>query len=255
MSDIGRTEYQATYRRTELALPALLGVLVFGAAGAIVGLEFVDAQRGLTVIVVLFVIMMVAMLVILVATFRLHRWTIAADGIHIVERPSLPLTGFVHTAVVAYPDIAALRRVESGLDPLLEIVTRTGRCYRMMRAMTGPWGRRVADPDAGLDAFADAIRAGARRSGHLVPALSEGLSFWNRPGGLACLAAMLLVALAIAGGAAWVMIDSWSRGLPVNPRMLSIVLLLPPAAGLVLLRAVRRRRAVLAALGGGGRRQ
>jgi len=254
MSDIGRTAYQATYRRTELALPALLGVLVLGAAGAIVGLALVDAQEGLTIIVILFAIMMTAMLVILVATFRVHRWTIAADGVHIHERPKLPLTGLVHAAVVAYPDIAALRRVESALDPMLEIVTRAGRRYRMMRAMTGPWGRRVPNPDAGLDAFADAIRAGARRAGHLVPALSEGLSFWNRPAGLACLSAMLLVALAITGGAAWVMVDSWLRGLPVNARMISIVFL-PPAAGYVLLRAIQRRRAVLAALDGGRRRQ
>jgi hypothetical protein len=48
--------YQATYRRTEVALPSLVGVL--------------------------------AAPVILPAVFRLHHWTIEAGGVRISERPN-----------------------------------------------------------------------------------------------------------------------------------------------------------------------
>ena len=249
-----RTDYQATYRRTEVAMPALLGIFLLGAGTATVGLSIADAQQGLHIIVALFAVMMVAMATILLTEFRVHRWTIAADGVQIEERPKVPLTGIAHHALIAYADIAALRRIESGLDRLIEIVTRNGRSYRMMEArIRGARGRNVADAEASLDAFADAIRAAARRAGQLLPAVSEGLSFWNRPAGLACLAAMLLIALVIAGAAAWLMIASARLGLPVNARIASIVLILPPAAGIVLLRALQRRRAVLAALDRGGR--
>jgi hypothetical protein len=152
--------------------------------------------------------------------------------------------------MVAFPEIAALHNIESGLERLIEITTRDGRRFRLSQAMTeGPRGVGRPDPAADLNAFALSIRAAAERAGYTLPSASEGLSFWNSAFGLALLTIMFLISVLISGVVAWAL---WS-GITISPRprggeAIAILLLLPVGAGYLLLKSWRRRAAVHASL-------
>jgi hypothetical protein len=89
----------------------------------------------------------------------------------------------------------------------------------------------------------------AQRAGATLPAPEQALSYWNRPVGLAVLAAIFATSLVIAGGAAW---SLWQGIVQVRPRsgeMAAILIMLPVGAGWLFLRVLKRRRAVLAVRG------
>lgn len=188
-----------------------------------------------------------AMAFIFANTYRIHRWTIAGEGLEIAERPKILLTGLPRRAIVPYADIAGFHRVESGIEYLIEISTRDGRAYRMPEArIADPKGFGQPDPDANLNVFADAIYSAARASGYPLPAPSEGLSFWNTFPGLFFLVVIFVLALAFAILAAWALFDG---GLSTTNRSgygAAIAILLPFGAGWLLRKSWRRRREVLA---------
>ena len=192
---------------------------------------------------------LLAIVVIALASFRVHRWTVLADGIRIEERPKVPLTGLRRRATVAFGDVMALHRVQSGFDARLELRARDGRRFRLAQAF-GPEdarGVRVPDP-AGLANFAAAIEGALRAAGHPMPDLAEALSFWNRPAGLAVLTVAFALALVMGIGVVWSFIVEGAP--PARARageMMGILILLPVGAAYLLIRSVQRRRAVLAA--------
>lgn len=230
-SDTARIE--AIHRQTEMALPALVCLLAIMGGGIFAALTFLDGPAAGTAMLWLLGAVFAGVLIVFAAAYRVHSWTIQADGILIDERPRIPLAGFRRRATVSFSDIAAVQAVESGFDQLSQIVTRAGATYRI--------------PDA---AVAERVRDIARRAGFTLPATSQALSFWNRPVGLGFLLVMLLVSLAIALLVGWALLDG---GLPVRPRsgeFAAIAILLPFGAGYAIYKALRRRRAVLAELRG-----
>jgi hypothetical protein len=182
-------------------------------------------------------------------TFRVHRWTLLPGGVEISQRPKVPFTGLSRKTVVPFREIAALRNVESGMDRLIEIATRDGRRFRLSQAMTASaTGIGRPDTEANLWAFAASIRDAAERSGTPLPALSEGLSFWNSATGLTLLVIMFVITLVISAAVAWALwdgmtLDTRARG----GQAIAILLLLPIGAGWLLIKSLRRRAAVRAA--------
>lgn len=242
------TTYAALYRRTELALPGLVSVLVLGGIGMVAALVAIDDGNALvSVLLWLMGLVLVATLLIVLATYRAHRWTIEPGGVRIEERPKVPLCGPRRRVVLAFADIASVRHVESGLDTLVEIAARDGRRFRMGAVPgTAADGRTRSFDHDGLAAFAAAIRAAVAGSGHALHPVTEGLSFWNRPAGIGFLALMLAVSLLVAGAVAWALWDGWTAPRSRNGEMAAIALLLPVGVGYLLRAALRRRRAVLA---------
>ena len=238
--------YESLYRRSERALPCLLAIVV--AAGIVLIIAFntiADGNTQLTVVLSVTGLVVFALFAVLVTTFRMHRWTIEAGGVRIEERPKVPFTGFRYRASVTFENIAALRRVQSGFDTLAEIATRDGRRYRLAPIFYGT-STTIGVPDVqSLEMFIASIRTAAAREGKDLPAVSEGLSFWNGPIGLVLLVVMLAISLVIASAVAWALWD----GLTMQPRggySAAIALLLPFGAGYLLWRSLQRRWAVLA---------
>lgn len=242
------TSYESLFGRTEVAIPGLLGVLLAGALGFTLALGGAfENETRITIIVATLGGALLGIVVIALASFRVHRWTITADSIRIEERPKVPLTGLRRRATVAFGEVAALYRLQSGFDAQLELVARDGRRFRLAQAFRpGGRGVRVADPKS-LDIFAAAIEAALSASGSTLPGAAEGLSVWNRPAGLAVLAVAFAVTLAIGIGTVWSFL--WVGALQVGARsgqMRGILILLPIGAGYLLIRSMQRRRAVLA---------
>ncbi|WP_439572857.1 hypothetical protein [Phreatobacter sp.] len=240
--------YESTYRRSEVAVPALFGVVALVAAAAVAVVRLVEDRHLETAVIALAITTVLLLGLVLVTAFRVHRWTVGPGGVEIHQRPRVPLTGLSRRICVPFPDIAAFRNVENGLDRLIEITTRAGQRFRLSQAMTGgPSDLARPDPGADLGAFAVAIRTAAERAGHGLPATAEGMSFWNGPIGLAFLAAMLAVSLVISGGVAFALWQGMTTGpRPRSGEAIAILLLLPVGAGYLLLRSLRRRAAVRA---------
>lgn len=241
--------YEATYRRAEVALPCLVGVVALYFAGLWLVLQHPGDPRVLAAILGLTGATVVAAVAILLTVFRVHRWTIEAEGVRISERPKVPLMGWGRRASVPFADILGVRNVESGFDRLLEIVTSDGRRFRLPQRLVAPDARSLAQPDlaANLDSFAAALHAAARHAGRTLPA-SEGLSFWNTLPGIAFIALLFTAACAISASVAWALLDGMTTTQPRGGYAAAIALVLPVGAGWLLLKTIRRRRLVLAAM-------
>jgi membrane protein YdbS with pleckstrin-like domain len=241
--------YQATYRRAEVALPSLVGIVALFFAGLWLVLQHPTDPRVMDAILALVGAVVLAAFVILLTVFRVHRWTIEAGGVRISERPRVPLMGWGRRASVPFADILGVRRVESGFDHLLEIVASDGSRYRLPQRMVAAGAHSLPQPDpaADLDSFAAALHAAARQAGRELPA-SEGLSFWNTLPGIAFIVVLLVIACAIAAAVAWALWDGMTTSQPRGGYSAAIALLLPVGAGWLLLKTIRRRRFVLAAM-------
>ena len=241
--------YQATYRRTEVALPSLLGVVALFFAGLWLALQHPADPRILDVILVLVGAVVVVALVILLTVFRVHSWAIEAGGVRISERPRVPLMGWGRRASVPFADILGVRRIESGFDRLLEIVTADGSRYRLPQRVVAAGTHSLARPDpaADLDGFATALHAAARQAGREL-FVSEGLSFWNTLPGIAFIVVLLVVACMISAAVAWALWDGMTTSQPRGGYVAAIALLLPVGAGWLLLKTIKRRRLVLTAM-------
>jgi hypothetical protein len=247
MTATGGTSYESIYRRSEVAIPALLLIIaaIFGMVTAIVRIPLdgntVMALLPYAVGGVLFAIVFAAL-----SAFRVHRWTVGPTGVRIEERPKVPFTGLRRSATLAFADIAALKRVQSGFDTQIEIEARNGRRFRIAQEYrhSSPAVIGVPDPTK-LDALDAAIRAAAAMAGHVLPE-RDGLSFWNGPVGLGIQTILLLFALAIAGLVMWTLFDGTPpRARPRMGEAEAIALLLPVGAAYLLYRSLKRRRAVL----------
>jgi hypothetical protein len=175
------------------------------------------------------------------SAYAAHRWTIEPGGIRIEEAPKVPLMGFTRRRLIAFADIAALRNIESGLDSVVEIAARDGNAYRIM-------AHGARGPE--LQAFAAQIAGAAAGAGHTPLAMTEGLSFWNRPSGLAVIVVMLILTLAFAGAALFALFDGGLTMRARNGEALAIVVLLPFGVAYLLYKSFTRRWRVLKLLAG-----
>jgi hypothetical protein len=241
-------EYRTTYRHTHFALPALLAVLLLFGLGIYLALVRLPGEQVMTAVLWGAGATLLAVFLIFANCYRWHSWTITATGLAIRERPRVPLTGLPRRAEVPFAGIAAIVRLESGLDRYVDIETRRGQVYRMPQAMTAKAGGMIGspDPDASLEDFLAAIRQAAEAAGVTLPEPAEGLGFWNRLPGLFCLLLMLVLALAFAGAALWALSEGEAPSGHRSGYALGIVLFLPFGAGWMLVKALRRRWRVLA---------
>jgi hypothetical protein len=245
MTDTEHITYAATYRRSERVMPGLVLILVFFFAGLYACIRYIGSAHTEIAIISLLIIVLTLLFALFANTFRVHRWTITQEGLAIDERPRVPFTGRARRAIIPYSGIAALRRIESGFDHLIEVAATDGTTYRLPQAL--PSRRRLSIPPRSpdFDRFAETIRCTAGEAGHALPDIGEGLSFWNTPAGLITLALIFALSLLLAGVVLWALWNGFSTRQPRGGEAMAIVLLLPFGAFYLLLRALRRRRAVL----------
>jgi hypothetical protein len=234
--------YRSTYRRAVMVLLSLPVLVLVAAFAVYAAVELVAATALEAWILGIAGVTVLALLALLVVGFRIHRWTIGPAGVHIEEGPAVPFTGLRRQWLLPFAEITSIRRVVAGAEHLVEIETRAGRRHRLPRAIAR--GGHAAHADAaGHAAFVAALQAALTQGGGAT-GVSEGLSFWNRPAGLAVQAVLLILALAIAGLAGWALWLGASASGKAG-QAVAIVLLLPVGAAWLLRRSWRRRREVL----------
>lgn len=240
--------YSAEYRRSAYAASVLtLALLAFITTLALALAIEMPLERRLLLILGAAAVMIVLTLLVALTALHVHRWSIEAAGLQVLERPKFALCGRSTEQDLPWADIAALRRVESATETLLEVERRGGAVHRMaQRWLTGPDGRKTVGDRAGLDALAAAIEQRLAASGTPAPALHEGLDFWNRVPGLIILALMLALSLLIAGAAVVAMFDG---GVDPGGALLQgelVLLLLPVGVAALIIRSISRRARVRA---------
>lgn len=139
--------YESLFRRSEVAIPGLLGVLLAGALGFTLALGGAfENETRIAIIITILSAALLGIVMIVTVSLRIHRWTVTAEGIRIQERPKVPLTGRQRRASLRFDDVAALHQPQSGFDVQLELVARDGQRFRLVEAR---WpdlrGVRVAD--------------------------------------------------------------------------------------------------------------
>jgi hypothetical protein len=247
MTGAAPRRHEAIHRRAAPALFGLPAVLLAGGLALVLAVRHVgDAATLLTVVAVTVGLAIVATVMVGLAVFRVHAWTIEAGGLRIEERPKVPLTGLRRRAVVPFGDIAGLARVQSGADAQIELTVRGGARYVLSQSFHEAAQRGDAAAAATLEAFAAALVSAIERAGHPRPAVGEALGVWNRAGGLAAQAVLLVLAVALAAAVLW---SVWLEppGRPRTGWVLAVLVLLPVGMGWLLRRSLQRRRAVLAA--------
>lgn len=235
--------YRSTYRRAVFVLMSLPLLLLAGGLAGWAVIALTDSRRWEELILGIAGIVLLGLIAVLVLAFRTHRWTIEPGGLSIEEGPAAPFTGLKRQRLLPFAEIVALRRVIAGADHLVEIETRAGRRHRLSRAI--PRNSHVGHADAaGHEAFVAALQTALARGGG-ARGVSEGLSFWNRPAGLAWQFVLLALSLAIAGVTGWALWLGANTGGTRSGQAAAIFLLLPVGAAWLLLRSWRRRREVL----------
>lgn len=241
------TTYQSPFRRSELALPGLLIVLVLGGLGLYALLASGESSDvSMNAVLGLFGLVLAGIALVSFASFRFHRWQLEPGGIRIEEGPRIPFTGLRRRDFLAFSDIRGMKRIESGFDHRIEIVTRTGQRFALAQRH-GPAHNGRAQPDyESLAAFATLIYSTAARAGYAIPAPKDVLGFWNRPAGLAFLLVLLFLSLAAAFGTFWAMfVEGQAPGSRNTQQAAAIVMILPLGVAYLLWRSFKRRRAVL----------
>lgn len=229
--------YECTFRHVAFVLTSICAILVALFGGIAATIAFVeDGNTTLSIVLYLVGSIVVLLALVMASAYAKHGWTIEPAGIRIEERPKIPFLGLTRRRLIAFADIAALRNLESGLDRVIEIATRDGNAYRVMAHGEGV---------PALQAFAAQIATASTTAGHTPLAMIEGLSFWNRPAGLAVIVVMLLFVTLFAAAALFALFDG---GLTVRARsaqILAIVILLPFGAAYLLYKSLTRRWRIL----------
>lgn len=190
--------FECQYRHVAFVLTSVCVLVLALLASAYASLTFIeDGNTALEVFLYAGGTIFVLIVLAAVAAFAKHRWTIEPTGIRIEEKPNVPFLGITRKRTIAFADIAALRRLESALDTVIEIATRDGNVYRVMAK-----GEYLP----ALETFAEQVATAAERVGHKPLPMTEGLSFWNRPAGFVVLAVLLIFALLIAVATGWALI-------------------------------------------------
>ncbi|QEX24630.1 hypothetical protein FRZ61_45710 [Hypericibacter adhaerens] len=232
--------YRSVYRRVVLVVLACLG-FILGIA-VVIALAARFAGDGNAVIaVILWSLGLGFLLFILVCltAFRVHRWAIEAGGVKIEERPSIPFAGFPRQALVPFVEIADLREIESGMDLILELVTRNGICYRLMESRSP-----LAAGQPSLAAFGGQLRSAAVHGGNPL-SLRQAPGFWNGPAGLGVIGVIFLLSLAVAIVVAWGLASGEMSHQARSYQYGVLVVAAPIGVGYWFYRALKRRRALM----------
>jgi hypothetical protein len=241
--------YEALYQNKEFAILGLFGLLAAMLVAIALAVIFIeDGNDALPVILSSIGLMVVGTIVLLLVMPRVHRWTIEANGVRIEERAKI--MGPRRQAFVAFPDIKALRNLESGFDGVIELVTRDGAIYRLMRPRSPLVPSKALEALPELQPFGAELTRAIAASGATPVPLTEGLSFWNRGGGIAFTVGLLIFSIVLAGATLWAL---FGGGLEYRARQgeaIAIFVLLPFGVGYMLHRSLKRRRRVLSGQGG-----
>ncbi len=194
--------YEALYRNKELAVFGRLGLVV--AMPAAIGLALVlfeDGNAALPAILSAIGGMVVGTILPLPAVPRVHRWTIEEKGVRIEERARA--MGPRRSAFVAFADIAALRNPEGGFDGAIELVTRNGAIFRLMRPRSPLVRSKALEALPALQPFGAALTRAITASAAKPVPLTEGLSLRNRGGDIAVTIGFPVFSIVSARAALW----------------------------------------------------
>ncbi len=236
--------YQATYRRGPYAIIALLLIMAGLCVGVWASFAWInDGNASLDAALRVIAVAVAGVVLVMLTAFRVHRWTIGPDGLTIVERPKVPLTGLKSTTRLGFAEIAGLREMESGFDTMIQLEARGGRTFLLPQAYAGqgqPRPLHVAD-------FGNHVCAACVAAGAPVPASGPALSFWNSALGLIVIALMMVPALPIGVLAVMAMLDGGVRTTnPNTSKAAGIAIVLPLGVAWLFWKSWRRRRRVLA---------
>lgn len=240
--------YEASYQNKEIAILGMFGLalaMVAVIAFAIVFIE--DGNEALPVMLSAIGGLVVGVIVLFLMIVRVHRWTIEPNGLRIEEWAKV--MGPRRSVFVAFADIAALRNLESNFDDVIELLTRDGKLYRLMRQRSPLVKSVVLEAQPALQPFGAALSAAIAVSGAKPVPLTEGLSFWNRASGIALILVLLVISIALAMMTLWALFDG---GLEYRTRLGEVVfmfLALPFGCVYLLRKALKRRRRVLSGQG------
>jgi hypothetical protein len=237
--------HQALYRNTALELSGFLVLLALLTAAITLTLKL--AQDGEAVIrgvlgsLGVFVLLFIVLVLI---GLRRHGWTIEPGHVLIQERPAVPFTGRRRAIRLPFGDVVRLARVQNGVEDVIELRARSGARY-LLSPVARAAGRLPVYDSGDLEAFAARLHAAILAAGHALPALADGMSFWNRPAGLGLLGVLLVLSLGISG---MVLVGILGGGVSAKAgsEAAAILVLLPVGVGWAVRRAWRRRRALLA---------
>ena len=236
--------YEALYQNKELGISGIFLLLV-GMLGAIgLAVMFIeDGNDALPVILSAIGAMIVGIVVLLLFLPRVHRWTIEEKGVRIEERAKV--MGPRRGAFVAFADIATLRNLESGFDGVIEMVTRNSAIYRLMRPRSPLIRSKALEALPDLQAFGTVLTQAIAASGAKPVAMTEGLSFWNRGGGLTVIVGLLIFTTALAGITLWALFDGDLEYRARQGEAIAIFVALPFGVAYMLHKSLKRRRRVL----------
>lgn len=237
--------HQALYRNTPLILGGFLlaiAVLIGGvAAAATLSADGDQLMQGVFLALGLFAFVFVLCMLM---AFRRHRWTIEPAAVLVEERPLVPFLGARRSVRVPFADIIGLSRVQNVREEMLALTTRAGARF-VLSPGSLPGDGEIRQPDqAGLEDFADQLRANLAAAGHPPPAVTDGLGFWNGPGGFALLGIVFALSLGLACVTIWAILDGASLGAR-SGYAAGLVIALPFGIGWLIRKAWQRRTAVL----------
>ena len=240
--------YEALYQNKELAILGVLGLLLAMLAVIALAIVFIeDGNDALPVMLSAIGGLVVGVIVLFLMIMRVHRWTIEPNGVRIEERAKV--MGPRRSAFVPFSDIAALRNLESGFDGVIELVTRDGKIWRLMRPRSPLVKAPALEALPALEPFGAALSQAITASGAKPVPLSEALSFWNRAGGIAVMLVLLIITTALALMTLWAL---FGGGLEYRTRLgevIFIFLALPFGCVYMLRKSLKRRRRVLGGQG------
>lgn len=245
MADLTAPRYSATFRNTPVFLLGLLANLFAAAGAGYAAVTLLPASELLWPAVEISAVS-IAVTIALSVAVRSHReWHAGENGLHVRETPALSIGGRKTEVVVPYSDFVALRRVDSGLDALLELETVSGVRYRLMQGFARN-ASGILLPDAeGFHLFSNALRAKIGTSTSGAVSFTDGLGFWNKPFGLGILVALLILTLGLSGLILFGVFSGLDMPQGAAMQGLAFVLLLPFGVGYALYQSWARRQFVL----------
>jgi hypothetical protein len=186
----------------------------------------------------------VAIVCVSFASVARHRWTLSDDALEIEETAKLNWLWPIRRATIPFTEIAAMRRVESGFDVMLELETTSGVRHRLMQGQARNKTGVLLPDKTGLNKFGNTLRKAALAAG-VTPSFQDGLGFWNRPAGLLVLTVLLCGTLGLSGLILYGMISGTHVPQGAAMQGLALVLLLPFGVAYALYRSLMQRSIVL----------
>jgi hypothetical protein len=247
------THYRAIVQRLEKFFPLLLVALIASGFGIRWSSSIASYQESNAAMMKVVAGLLLTVFWAFANTYRVHVWVLDPDGIQIRERPRVPLTGLRRRAVVRYENILALQESGSGAKRSLRMTARDGRQFIMDQAVSKHPKFRflMADPDADIVDLEREIRDRAAQAGNLLPASSQGFSYFETIAGLTVTGILFILAIPLTGFTVWAIWDG-ARPTSANRTTMDAALLfliLPLIFGWLFIKSLRGRRRIMKTLG------